>query len=408
MGTETDETTDLDETVQITLDGETRRVERNRPLIEVAREHGSYVPGWCHHPGMRPASELDAADTVYRSQDAPTPLPAQGVSGIADDDAVGPAGTEIPGDPADLDGCDMCMVEVDGELVRACETRAAAGQEVQTATDEAREHQEQAMRELFEHHPHACLNCPQKEGCDRISCSMGVPEEKRCCDLIGNCELEKSAEAIHLDWGKVPSYEPLDRSAQTTAIFDINWELCIGCKRCVGVCEDHVGAGVWKFTAEDESAQGDHTEATVGMKAEMLAKAGCKFCTTCVEACPTGALMDNEGADNEKLPLEYRESLPKAQFPESKLPMDADTITAEVPDEGGVYMLYDEDGDVFEINGVADLRAELVDEVDRSDAVEFEFELDESFTQRETELIEGFVSEHGHMPGAGGDMDDLF
>jgi ferredoxin len=408
MDTGVDTETSQDNTIQLTLDGETCRAERNRPLIEVAREEGNYVPGWCHHPGMRPAGELEPTDTVFRSQDAPTPKPARGVSAL-DDDAVERSGSGIEGQADAYDGCGMCMVEVDGEVVKACETRASAGMEVQTDTDEVRELQQEAMAELFRHHPHDCLDCPQKEGCDRITCSMNVPEEKRCCDLLGNCELEKSAAAIDLDWSDVPSYEPLDRASQSTAIFDINWELCIGCNRCVGVCEDHVGAGVWEFTTEDDTAQGQHTQVTVGTKRENLAKSGCKFCTTCVDACPTGTLMDNGGSDSDKLPLEFRHSLPDVQFPESTLPLAADLVKTNVPNAGGVYRLYGDDDEVVEINGVADLSASLLDEVDRSDAVEFDVELDENFTQRETELIEEYVNEHGHMPGSGGAMsDDLF
>ncbi|MFT4921143.1 MAG: formate hydrogenlyase subunit 6/NADH:ubiquinone oxidoreductase subunit I [Haloarculaceae archaeon] len=392
------------ETVEITLDGETKRVERNRPLIEVARDHSSYVPGWCHHPGTRPTSELDARDTVFRTQDAPMPKHARGVSALGDE--AGTEGVTIEGEVGSYDGCGICKIEVNGEVVKACETRASQGQDVRTATEEVRERQQAAMGEIFKHHPHACLDCPQKQGCDRITCSMNVPEEHRCCDLIGNCELEKSAAAIDIDWSEIPAYEPQERSGQTTTVFDINWELCIGCNRCVGVCEDHVGAGVWDFTVEAETPQGEHTTATVGLKAETLAKAGCKFCTTCVDACPTGTLMDNGAAENDRLPLEYRESLPDVQFPDSKLPLSHSVVETDVPADGGVYLLYNEDDDVVEINGVPDLSAALLDEVDDSSAVEFELELDESFTQRETELIEEYVNEHGHMPGDGGAMDD--
>lgn len=394
-----------DATVQITLDGQTETVEQHRPLVEVAREHGSYVPGWCHHPSMEPASTYEAVDEVYRSVDGATTTPPRGVAAL-DEEEVGPSGEGVPGTVEDSEDRHTCIVEVDGELVRACETTPSAGMEVRTDSEEARARQEAAMAETFRHHPHACLNCPQKEGCDRISCSMNVPEEKRCCDLLGNCELEKSAEAIDLDWNEVPAYEPLERPTQKTAIFDINWELCIGCKRCVGVCEDHVGAGVWKFTTEDDADGGNPV--TVGMEAEVLAKSGCQFCTSCAGACPTGALMDNDGADNPSLDTHLREELEPVQFPSSKLPFEADAIKQDVPNAGGVYKLYDEDGECIEINGVADLSAELLTEIEMTDAETFEYELDESFTTRETELIEQYVNEHGHMPGAGGGMDDLF
>lgn len=402
----TEDTIQGDTTVQVTIDGESQQVERNRPVIEVAREYGEYVPGWCHHPGMRPAAELDPAEKVYRPTDGPTTTPPRGVPAVAD--TVGEAGDQIVGETEGYDACGMCKVEVDGELVRACETRIRAGMAIETATEAARSAQQAAMAEVFKHHPHACLSCPYKEGCDRISCTMNVDEEHRCCDLIGNCELEKSAAEIDLDWNEVPEYEPLERSAQRTPVFDVNWELCIGCNRCVGVCEDHVGAGVWRFTGSEADGSGSaNTGATVGLKADTLAKSGCKYCTACVDACPTGTLMDNEGGQRDRLPTEFRSSLPDVAFPESRQPLTSDVLRT-VPAQAGVYTLYDDEGTVTEINGVADLADALADEVESADAVEFEYELDEHFTQRETELIEQYVNEHGHMPGMGGGMDDLF
>lgn len=417
MSIDTDGTTD--DIVRITLDGEELDVQRNRRVIEIAREEGHYVPGWCHHPGTRPATQMESTDEVYRTLDGVTTTPPRGVSGVENDHDVGPWGDGVAGsDEESYDGCGMCIVEVNGKEVRACETRASAGLEIQTATEAVRERQQEAMADIFRHHPHDCISCPHKEGCDRISCTMNVPEEKRCCDLLGNCELEKSAEAIDLDWSSVPAYEPLERPVQKTAIFDIDWELCIGCTRCVRACEDHVGAGIWQYTVEERngelsehelSAQGRHTQATVGTRRENLAKSGCKYCTTCAEACPTGTLMDNAGADNETLPLEFRRSLPDVTFPKSRIELAPSTIESAVPEAGGVYKLYDEDDDIIEINGTADLQSELLTQATQSDAVEAEIELDENFTQRETELIEQYVNEHGHMPGMGGGMsDDLF
>jgi len=391
--------------VELTIDGEPASVERDRPLIDVIREHGPYIPGWCHHPSMRPATQLEAAEVVYRPVDGPVTTPPRGVSALDDPRTDGDA---IVGETGSVEGCDTCVVEVDGDLVRACETRARPGLEIRTDTDEVLARQQAGMAELFGHHPHSCLDCPLKEGCDRISCSMGVPPEARCCDLIGNCELEKSAEAIDLDWGRVPSYEPLDRPGQSTPVFDVNWELCIGCLRCVGVCEDHVGAGVWRFTLEPDEPRG--TDATVGLRAESLAKSGCKYCTACVEACPTGTLTDNRGThvDRDRLPIEFRSSLPSVPMPNERVEYTAEQVELEVPNAGGVYTLYDADGDIVEINGVADLSAALLDALDASDAVEFEYDLDENFTKRETEMNERYIKEHGHLPGMGGGMDDLF
>ena len=393
-----------DPTVELALDGERIDADRGRRLIEVARAAGAYVPGWCHHPSMRPAAELEAADRVYRALEGPAaPRVGGGIPGSA------PAeGEAVRGRGGPAAGCGICVVEVDGQPVRACEERARPGLEVRTDTPAVRERQRAAMAELFRHHPHACLDCPQKEGCDRNSCSMNVPLEGRCCDLLGSCELERSAEAVGLDWGRVPAYEPLDRPAQATPVMAVDWELCVGCLRCVGVCEDHVGAGVWRFTRERDADGGG--EATVGLKAATLTKSGCKLCTACVEACPTGALTDAGGPPDDRLPVEFRRALDPVPLPRSLLPLERSVVEEEVPSAGGVYTLYDADGEVTAIRGVADLAAGLREEVGGGGAEAFAYELDESFTRRETELVQRHVRRHGEMPGAGGggELDGLF
>lgn len=407
MSANTSSGDDQTKTVEIEINGESVSVESGQPLIEVARSHGHYIPGWCHHPD-KDMSQNDGIKTVYRSTNGPTTTPPRGLDG-AKEDSVEPDGQKVSGQVTTYDGCDICQVEVNGNLTKACKTEVEAGMTVVTDTNIARKEQEEAMADIFAHHPHACINCPHKEGCDRITCSMGIPEQKRCCDLLGNCELEKSAEAIDIDWSSVPSYQPMDRSVQKTSIFDINWELCIGCTRCVDICNNHVEAEVWQYTSEDSTPQGKHTQVTVGMQQEMLAKSGCTFCTACAEACPTGTLMDNEGAKNPKLDTTPRDTMSDVVFPTEKISLTADMIKEEIPSAGGVYKLYNDSDEIIEINGTATLQEDLLNEATRSDAEEVEWEVDENFTQRETEMIEQFVNEHGHMPGMGGDdMDGLF
>ena len=352
-----------DPAVEVVLDGRTVEAIRGRPLVDVARAAGAYVPGWCHHPSMRPAAGLEAADRVHRVREGPAaPRVGGGIpEGAAED------GTPVRGRGGTAAGCGICVVEVDGEPVRACEERARRGLDVRTDTPAVRERQRAAMAELFRHHPHACLDCPQKEGCDRNSCSMNVPVEGRCCDLLGSCELERSA-----------------------------------------VCEDHVGAGVWRFTREREADEAG--EVTVGLKAATLVKSGCKLCTACVEACPTGALTDAGGPPDDRLPVEFRRALEPIPLPRSLLPLERRVVEEEVPSAGGVYTLYAADGEVVAIRGVADLAAGLREEVGGDGAEAFEYELDESFTRRETELIQRHVRRHGHVPGAtgGGELDGLF
>jgi hypothetical protein len=65
---------------------------------------------------------------------------------------------------------------------------------------------------------------------------------------------------------------------------------------------------------------------------------------------------------------------------------------------------------VLTIKGTATLRASLLEEMkERDNAAFFEFEEDKMFSQRESELIQKYLQEHGEMPGSGeDDLDDLF
>jgi hypothetical protein len=60
------------------------------------------------------------------------------------------------------------------------------------------------------------------------------------------------------------------------------------------------------------------------------------------------------------------------------------------------------------IKGAANLRHELLIALDEN-AAWFEYEEDKMFSQRESELIQKYLQEHGEMPGGGADdLDDLF
>ncbi|MEJ2717963.1 MAG: 4Fe-4S dicluster domain-containing protein [Deltaproteobacteria bacterium] len=74
-----------------------------------------------------------------------------------------------------------------------------------------------------------------------------------------------------------------------------NYNLCIGCTRCVRACRELRGINAIGFVFDREG------KVTVGSVAPTLKDFGCKFCTACVEVYPTGAIRDagmkNRGED---------------------------------------------------------------------------------------------------------------
>jgi hypothetical protein len=95
--------------------------------------------------------------------------------------------------------------------------------------------------------------------------------------------------------------------------------------------------------------------------------------------------------------------------PAHRLPFDEEHIN-QAPETEGVFQLLDGDHQILTIKGTANLRRDLLAALaDNGTTSFFEFEEDKMYSQRESELIQKYLQEHGEMPGGGADdLDDLF
>ncbi|MGQ9506453.1 MAG: FAD-dependent oxidoreductase [Candidatus Bathycorpusculaceae bacterium] len=203
---------------------------------------------------------------------------------------------KIVGDESEkeFEGCRLCLVQVEGRegLVLACCTLASQGMKVYTEKERVQEARKAELMRILAKHPHACLICAQKEGCTREPCSTNVPVAERCCPKFGNCELERVAEYIGIR-EDTPRYTPQNLPLiQNEPLFLRDYNLCIGCTRCVRACQDLRGVGALGFVYKGG-------EVFVGTVASTLKDSDCRFCGACVEVCPTGALQD-KGLRNAK------------------------------------------------------------------------------------------------------------
>jgi len=103
----------------------------------------------------------------------------------------------------------------------------------------------------------------------------------------------------------------------------------------------------------------------------------------------------------------YLESNPSP--PEKILVFNEENIN-QVSEDEGVFQLYDDEKKVISIKGTGALRQSLLEALeDNENAAWFDFEEDKMYSQRESELIQQYLQEHGEMPGGGDDdLDDLF
>jgi formate dehydrogenase beta subunit len=252
--------------VTLTIDGQQVEVPSGTSILAAARRAGRYIPALCDHPDLPPAKGGRAATVIFQ----------------------GDRKIENSTPEEDGKGCGLCVVEVQGDkdLVASCSTEVKPGMVVLTDNETIRAKRQENLVPIMTRHPHACLTCAQQEGCSRSQCSSNVPQNERCCAQFGHCELQNVVNYVGIS-PKTPKWVPtnlpiLDRAP----LFIRDYNLCIGCTRCVRVCRDLRGIEALGFVVDGNG------RVQIGSLGPTLEESGCKFCTACVEVCPTGALVD--------------------------------------------------------------------------------------------------------------------
>ncbi len=239
----------------LTIDGKEVKAKRGATVLEAALDSNIYIPTLCYHPFL-----------------------------------------------PNFGGCRICLVEVEGlrGFPPSCTTPATDKMVVKTRTPQLQQLRREVLELTFTEHPRACIDCWRRKRCgpDDI-CLRNVEVTERCvtCPKNYNCELQRVADYMGMKNMTLPySYrgQPIYKDDQP--YFQRNYNLCILCGRCIRGCCDARKIYAIAFTHRG-------SEALVGTAFNRpLPEAGCKFCFTCVEVCPTAALMDKK-ALWQKIPI---------------------------------------------------------------------------------------------------------
>lgn len=192
------------------------------------------------------------------------------------------AGVEIPvlcAHPAikPIGACRMCLVEVEKQRVLqpACTFPVSEGMVVHTTTPKVMDARRFVLQLLFSERNHFCMYC----------------------QMSGSCELQNlayDAGLDHWEFDRAFPQMPIDASRK---YFAMDHNRCVLCRRCIRACDELVGNSTLGLR---------HRGASTMIIADAdvpFGESSCVACGTCLQVCPTGALMDRAsaymGADKE-------------------------------------------------------------------------------------------------------------
>jgi formate dehydrogenase alpha subunit len=208
----------MSQKIEVSIDGSTVAVDASATVLEAALEQELFIPHLCHDPDLEPA-------------------------GV----------------------CRLCLVEVDGRMVTACNTPVTGGAEIRTDTEEVKETRLGAVELLLVNHHHGKIDCEEGDA----------------------CELNRIARFVGVDEARLDRYRPPDRTLpvdRSNPFFEFDPSICVLCGICVRTCDEIVGVSAIDFVQRG-------FDTTIGSApGQLWIESDCVSCGECVARCPTGSL----------------------------------------------------------------------------------------------------------------------
>ena len=204
--------------VRLTIDGIARDARQDEPLVDVITRIGGTIPHVCYHP------QLGAIQT-----------------------------------------CDTCMVDVNGQLARACATGAVDGMVVSTASAKARAAQVEAFDRILSNHLLYCTVCDNNNG---------------------NCTVHNTTKLLAIEHQRIPFQSKPYEVDDSNPFYRYDPDQCVLCGRCVEACQNVEVNETLSINWEDPNPR------VLWDGGSTIQESSCVSCGHCVTVCPCNALME--------------------------------------------------------------------------------------------------------------------
>src|SRR3954452_17464016 len=204
--------------ISVTIDGVVQEAQAGERLIDVINRSRTKFPQVCYHPQLGP-----------------------------------------------IKTCDTCMVEIDGQLLRACATTVSDGLLVETKSDEALAAQKVAFDRILGNHMLYCTVCDNNNG---------------------NCTVHNTTKLLAIEHQRIPFRPKPYEVDNTNPFYRYDPDQCILCGRCVEACQNVEVNETLSINWEDPNPR------VLWDGASTIQESSCVSCGHCVTVCPCNALME--------------------------------------------------------------------------------------------------------------------
>jgi formate dehydrogenase major subunit len=161
--------------------------------------------------------------------------------------------------------CDTCMVEINGQLARACATIASPGMQVFTKSEKAAAAQREAFGRILSNHVLYCTVCDNNNG---------------------NCTIHNTERLLGIEHQPVPYHSKPYEEDHTSPFYRYDPQQCILCGRCVEACQDLQVNETLSINWEDPHPR------VLWDGGSTIGESSCVSCGHCISVCPCNALME--------------------------------------------------------------------------------------------------------------------